>query len=308
MPHFLDLFSVGADSAAAIVETAIRWKQARAGWPRGRTDAKALLDGHVLAAIFEKPSTRTRVSFDMAMRQLGGTSMILSAQDMQLGRGEPIADTARVLSRYIDVIMLRTSGHDLLEELARCADVPVINGLTDLNHPCQALADVMTYIEHRGPVAGSRWAYFGDGNNMANALIEAAGVFGFHLQLAVAQGYEPAADHVLQAQAMGSRIELVSDPLVAARDADVIVTDTWVSMGQADVGEKYAAMLPFQVSADVMAAARPEALFMHCLPAHRDEEVVTPVIDGPQSVVWDEAENRLHVQKAILAWTLDRLG
>lgn len=302
--HFLDLARVGAPALLAILADARARKQARQGWPKGRPDADAPLAGRVLAMIFEKASTRTRASFDMAMRQLGGTTMALGSGDLQLGRGETIADTARVLSRYVDAIMIRTGGHDKLLELAAYASVPVINGLTDLSHPCQVMADILTVEEAHGPVSGTTWAWLGDGNNMANTIIEAAGLFGFHVRLGCPQGYDPDAAAVQAARALGAHIEILRDAASAVSGADVVVTDTWVSMGQDGGAEKLAAMMPFQVTAALMARADADALFLHCLPAHRGEEVTPEVIDGARSLVWDEAENRMHVQKAILAWCL----
>ena len=308
MPHFLDLASAKAPGLRAILDEAHRRKAARAGWPKGMPDADAPLAGHVLAMIFEKPSTRTRFSFDMAARQLGGTSIVTNAGEMQLGRGETVADTARVLSRMVDIIMLRANAHDTLEALANSASVPVINGLTDISHPCQVLADIMTFEERTGkPVAGSCWAWLGDGNNMANSLIEAASVLGFDLRLGVPHGYDPDTAVMATACARGGSIDLVRSAAAAVEGADVVVTDTWVSMGQADSKAKLSAMMPFQVTEVLMARANPDAGFLHCLPAHRGEEVTAAVIDGPQSLVWDEAENRLHVQKAVLLWCLGKL-
>lgn len=302
--HFLDLAPVGAPALRAILEDAAQRKAARAGLPRGQADTDAPLAGHTLALIFEKPSTRTRVSFDMAMRQLGGSTMVLGAGDLQLGRGETISDTAQVLSRLVDAVMIRTSAHEKLLDLATNASVPVINGLTDRSHPCQVMADILTVEERRGPVAGSTWAWLGDGNNMCNTIIEAAGLFGFAVNVGCPAGYEPDAGAVSAARAAGATITITCDPRSAAAGADVVVTDTWISMGQADSDAKLKAMLPFQVNAALMAVAKADALFLHCLPAHRGEEVTADVIDGTQSAVWDEAENRLHVQKAILAWCL----
>jgi ornithine carbamoyltransferase len=308
MPHFLDLATPTATGLRAILDEAHRRKAARAGQPRGMVDADAPLAGHVLAMIFEKPSTRTRFSFDMAMRQLGGASIVTGAGDMQLGRGETIADTARVLARMVDAIMLRTTTHDKLMELADHAEVPVINGLTDLSHPCQVLADVMTFEERAGrPVTGSSWAWVGDGNNMTNSLIEASSLLKFDLKVAVPHGFDPDAGVMATACARGGCIDLSHNAASAVEGADVVVTDTWVSMGQAEAKEKIAALTPFRVDAALMAKAAPGALFMHCLPAHRGDEVTNEVMDGPQSVVWDEAENRLHIQKAILLWCLGRL-
>ena len=308
MPNFLDLASAKAIGLRAILDEAHDRKAARAGWPKGKPDLDAPLAGHTLAMIFEKPSTRTRFSFDMAMRQLGGTSIVTSAGDMQLGRGETVEDTARVVGRMVDAVMIRTNSHATLEILAENAGVPVINALTDISHPCQIMADIMTYEERSGrPVKGSTWAYLGDGNNMANSLIEAASVLGFDLRLGVPHGYDPDQAVVATACARGGSIDLLRSAAAAVDDADVVVTDTWISMGQADSKDKLAAMQPFQVDEALMAKAAPGALFLHCLPAHRGEEVTAAVIDGPQSAVWDEAENRLHIQKAILLWCFGKL-
>jgi len=309
--HFINLADAGADALAAILAEASSRKAARAGWTKGRVDADAPLAGHVLAMVFEKNSTRTRVSFDMAMRQLGGSALILEAGSTQLGRGESIADTARVLSRMADAIMLRTDDHGKVEELARHASVPVINGLTDLSHPCQITADLQTVIEHCRPLGksldGLEWAWLGDGNNVLNSIVEAAGLAGFHLRIAVPQGYDSDPAFIDRARALGARITVTRDSAAAVAGADVVVTDTWVSMGQAHADEKLAAMAPYQVDAALMAKARPDALFLHCLPAHRGEEVTDDVIDGPASVIWDEAENRVHAQKAILRWVFGQI-
>jgi ornithine carbamoyltransferase len=308
MPHFLDLASPTAAGLRTILDEAHRRKAARAGWSRGRTDSDAPLTGHVLAMIFEKPSTRTRFSFDVAMRQLGGSSIVVSAGDMQLGRGETIDDTARVLGRMVDAIMIRSNDHATVQTLAEHAGVPVLNALTDISHPCQVMADIMTFEERVGhPVKGSCWAYLGDGNNMANSLIEAASVLGFDLKLGVPHGYDPDQAVLATAGCRGGSIDLVRSAAQAVDGAEVVVTDTWVSMGQTSAKDKVAAMLPFQVNAALMAKTQPGALFLHCLPAHRGEEVTAEVIDGPQSAIWDEAENRLHVQKAILLWCLGKL-
>ena len=308
MPHFLDLATPKAAGLRAILDEAHRRKAARSGMPRGAVDIDAPLAGHVLAMVFEKPSTRTRFSFDMSIRQLGGSSIVTSAGDMQLGRGETIEDTARVLGRMVDAVMLRSNSHATLETLADHAGVPVINALTDISHPCQVMADIMTFEERTGRlVAGSTWAYLGDGNNMANSLIEAASVLGFDIRLGVPHGYDPDQAVLATAGCRGGSIDLVRSAAAAVEGAAVVVTDTWVSMGQTSAKDKLAAMMPFQVTEAVMAKAQPNALFLHCLPAHRGEEVTAAVIDGPQSAVWDEAENRLHVQKAILLWCLGRL-
>ncbi len=255
--------------------------------------------------VFEKNSTRTRVSFDMAIRQLGGTGIVLDAGTTQLGRGETIADTARVLSGYVDAIMIRTDDHAKIEELAAHATVPVINGLTDLSHPCQLMADMQAVIEAGKPLAGTRWAWLGDGNNVANSLAEAGGLMQFDVAVACPPGYDPDAAMLRGA---GNRARVTRDPLEAVKDADVIVTDTWISMGQVHAEEKLAAMMPYQVTEAMMAAAKPGAVFLHCLPAHRGEEVTAEVIDGPQSLIWPEAENRLHAQKAILRWCFGQIG
>lgn len=308
MPHFLDLASAGAPALRVILAEAHRRKAARSGLPKGMTDADAPLSGHTLAMIFEKPSTRTRFSFDMGIRQLGGSSIVTSNSDMQLGRGETIADTARVIGRMVDAVMLRTADHGIIEALAAASPVPVINGLTDASHPCQLIADIMTVEEALGrPIAGSHWAWLGDGNNMTHSLIEAASLLDFSVSLGVPEGYDCDPAVLAAARTRGGRINLSRDAAEAAAGADVIVTDTWVSMGQTSAEAKLKAMMPFQVNAALMAKAKPDAIFLHCLPAHREEEVTGEVMDGPQSRVWDEAENRLHAQKAILLWCLAKL-
>jgi ornithine carbamoyltransferase len=308
MRHFLDLAGAGAPALRTILAEAHRRKAARAGLPKGTPDADAPLSGHVLAMIFEKPSTRTRFSFDMAIRQLGGSSIVTTSSDMQLGRGETIADTARVIGRMVDAIMLRTAAHSIIEELAAEAPVPVINGLTDASHPCQLIADIMTVEEALGrPVEGSHWAWLGDGNNMTHSLIEAGSLLGFSVSLGIPAGYDADEGVIAAARARGGKVTLTRDSTEAAAGADVVVTDTWVSMGQKSGAEKLAAMMPYQVTSALMAKAKPEAIFLHCLPAHREEEVTGEVMDGPQSRVWDEAENRLHAQKAILLWCLGKL-
>lgn len=306
--HFLDLTSAGGDAIAAMIADAMDRKGARAGWPKGKADPDAPLAGRTLAMIFEKSSTRTRVSFDMAMRQLGGTTIVMDAGSMQLGRGESVADTARVLSRYVDAIMVRTDDAAKLYELAEHATVPVINGLTDASHPCQIVADLMTVIEHGKALPGSVWAWLGDGNNVLNSIIEAAGLMKFTVRAACPDGHEPNDAYVSIADAAGGFVDILRDPAEAVTAADVVVTDTWVSMGQAHADAKIAAMMPYQVTPALMALAKPDALFLHCLPAHRGEEVVDAVIDGPQSVIWDEAENRLHAQKSILLWAFGLIG
>ena len=309
MRHFIDLATAGRSGLRAILDEAHRRKAARSGRPKGAPDADAPLAGHVLAAIFEKPSTRTRFSFDVGMRQLGGTTIVTSAGEMQLGRGETVADTARVLSRMVDAVMLRCASHATIEALGDAASVPIINGLTDLTHPCQAMADMMTVEERLGrPVEETCWAWVGDGNNMAHSLIEAASVMGFELRVGVPHGYDPDQAIVATAAARGGTIDLLHNAKAAVEGVDVVATDTWVSMGETPAKDKLPAMAPFQVTPALMAAAGKDAIFLHCLPVHRGEEVTADVIDGPQSAVWDEAENRLHVQKAILLWCLEKIG
>ena len=305
--HFLDLSDAGTDALAAMLNDAMTRKQARQGWPKGRSDGDAPLAGHVLAMVFEKNSTRTRVSFDVAMRQLGGSAIVLDAGTTQLGRGETIADTARVLSRMADAIMLRTDDHAKIEELQRHATVPVINGLTDRSHPCQIMADLLTIMERGKPLAGLEMAWLGDGNNVAYSLVEAAGLLGFNIRLGVPEGFDCDAAVIAQAQTRGARVSVLRNARAAVEGAQVVVTDTWVSMGQADGASRAEAMAPFQVSAPLMALADPNAIFLHCLPAHRGEEVTDAVIDGPQSAVWDEAENRIHAQKSVLRWVFGQL-
>lgn len=303
---FLDLDQISAAELRDILELAKSIKNARAGIPKGAVDEGAPLDGHVLAAVFEEASTRTRVSFDVGMRQLGGDTLTLSGKDMQLGRGETITDTAQVLSRFVDVIVIRTLSHAYLLELAEYASVPVINGLTERSHPCQLMADIMTIEEHRGPVAGKQMVWSGDGNNVATSLVHAAVQFGFSLKVASPKGYELDADVLAWAQAQGGDVSITNDPVAAVEGADCVFADTWVSLGDDDRDERLQALGPYQVNEALMARAKPDALFLHCLPAHRGEEVTDAVIDGPQSVVWDEAENRLHAQKAILRWVLEK--
>ncbi|NKJ42943.1 ornithine carbamoyltransferase [Novosphingobium sp. SG720] len=305
--HFLNLSDAGGDAVAAMLADALDRKAARAALPKGRADADAPLAGHVLAMVFEKNSTRTRVSFDVAMRQLGGSALVLDAGTTQLGRGETIADTARVLSRMADAIMLRTDDHAKVEELAHYASVPVINGLTDLSHPCQIMADLLTVIEHRKALPGLEVAWLGDGNNVLNSIVEAAGLMKFNVRIGVPEGYDCDAGFVTRAQAQGAKVTVYRDAAQAVAGADVVVTDTWISMGQAHAEAKLAAMAPFQVNEALMAQAKGDALFLHCLPAHRNEEVTDAVIDGPRSVVWDEAENRIHAQKSVLRWAFGQI-
>ncbi|QFT76156.1 ornithine carbamoyltransferase [Erythrobacter sp. THAF29] len=305
--HFLDLGDAGADAIAALINDAIDRKAARSGWAKGQPDSDAPLAGRVLALVFEKNSTRTRVSFDIAMRQLGGTVLILEAGSSQLGRGETIADTARVLSRMVDAIMLRTDDHSKIEEMARHATVPVINGLTDRSHPCQIVADLLTMIEHGKSLPGLEVAWFGDGNNVLHSVLEAAGLMKFNVRVATPAGFEPEPEFVELARAGGASVTLTQDAGVAARGADVIVTDTWVSMGQDHADAKLAAMAPFQVNSALMAEAKSDAIFLHCLPAHVGEEVSEDVFESDRSVVFDEAENRIHAQKSILLWSFGLL-
>ena len=307
MRHFLDLSDAGGDALAAMINDAQDRKTARRGWPKGLPDADRPLEGHVLAMVFEKNSTRTRVSFDIAIRQLGGTSLVLDAATTQLGRGESIADTARVLSRMVDAIMVRTDDHAKVEEMARHASVPVINGLTDRSHPCQIVADLLTVVEQGKALPGLELAWLGDGNNVLHSIIEAAGLMKFNVRAGTPQGYDPDQGFVDEARARGARITLTRDPAEAVAGADIVVTDTWVSMGQQHAHNKIAAMAPFQVNEALMARAKADARFLHCLPAHVGEEVSEGVFESPQSVVFDEAENRIHAQKSILLWCLARL-
>jgi ornithine carbamoyltransferase len=302
--HFLDLKDIPSETLGHILDTACRWKEARKGMPKGAVDEGAPLSGRTLAMVFEKSSTRTRISFEMAMHQLGGSSIILQGSSMQLGRGETIADTARVMSRYVDAVMLRANTHAAIEELANEGAVPVINALTDRSHPCQLMADILTIEEHLGSIRGKKIAWVGDGNNVATSLIEAAVKFDFSLTLGCPDGLRPDMGVLNWAEGLGGDITVTGDPDAAVRRANAVFTDTWISMGDDRTGTKLKALEPFQVNDALMAKAADDALFLHCLPAHRGEEVTNSVIDGPQSVVWDEAENRLHAQKAILAWCL----
>jgi ornithine carbamoyltransferase len=297
--HFLDIWAVEGAALRAILEDAKTRKAARQGYPQGRPDPDAPARERTLAMIFQKNSTRTRFSFDAAIRQLGGASVIATANDMQLGRGETVEDTARVLSRMVDAVMIRAVGHDGIEAFADAASVPVINGLTDASHPCQIMADVLTFEEHRGPIAGRTVAWIGDGNNVCASFIHAAAKFDFNLVVACPDAYRPSESDLAHAP---GRVEITRDHRAAVRDADCIVADGWVSMGDCDYDARVEAFAPYQVDEALMALARPDAVFLHCLPAHRGEEVTDAVIDGPQSLVWDEAENRIHAQKSILAW------
>lgn len=305
--HFLDLSDAGGNAIAAMINDAQDRKATRASWPKGRADTDRPLDGHVLAMIFEKNSTRTRVSFDIAMRQLGGSAFILDSGTSQLGRGESIADTARVLSRMCDAIMLRTDDHAKIEEMAQHASVPVINGLTDRSHPCQIVADLLTIIEQGKALPGLEVAWFGDGNNVLHSILEAAGLMKFNVRIATPAGFEPDGEFVDMARAGGAQVSLTQDPAAAAVGADIVVTDTWVSMGQENVENKLGAMAPYQVNQALMVHAKQDAKFLHCLPAHVGDEVDQAVFEGGQSVVFDEAENRIHAQKSILLWALGKL-
>ena len=295
MKHFLDLYSTIPEEIRAILDLA---KQVKAE-PSRFADVMA---GKKLAMIFEKSSTRTRVSFELAMQEMGGYAMFLSNRDMQLGRGETIADTAKVMSRYVDAMMLRCYSHNTLLELAEHASVPVINGLTNMSHPCQLMADMLTIEEYCGVLEDKVIAWIGDGNNMANSYAAAAQQMGFELRFACPKELMPNKARLEAAIEAGAAIRIMDSAEEAARDADVVVTDTWVSMGDEDAEQRMAWLKPYQVTQDIMKLANSQAIFMHCLPAHRGEEMTAEVIDGPQSVVWDEAENRLHAQKAILLW------
>ncbi len=299
--HFIDLSDFTGDQIRRVLAlgSAIKSKRRKGEPPRERP-----LAGKVLAMVFDKPSTRTRVSFDVGMRELGGETIMLTGSEMQLGRGESIADTARVLSRYVDAIMIRILEHDMMTELAAHADVPVINGLTKLTHPCQIMADVMTFEEHRGSIEGSTVAWTGDANNVLASWIHAAARLDFSLNIATPAELAPDAEILAWAKENGARINLTSDPFAAAEKADAVVTDCWVSMGDEDEGRRHNLLQPYQVNGKLMGVAKKDAIFMHCLPAHRGEEVTDEVMDGPNSVVFDEAENRLHAQKGILAWCL----
>ncbi len=307
MNHFLDIHTTDSADLRNIIDSAHASKAARKGFTRGAPDKEQPLADHMVALIFEKPSTRTRVSFDVGVRQMGGQTMVLSGKEMQLGHGETIADTARVLSRYVDLIMIRTFDESVLTEMAEYADVPVINGLTDRTHPCQIMADIQTFEEHRGSIKGKKVVWSGDGNNVCASFLHAAGQFGFDLTFTGPQILDPEQEFVDLARSKGATIEISRDPFEAVKDADLIVTDTWISMHDAQSARerRHNLLRPYQVNDHLMSHAKPDALFMHCLPAHRDEEATSAVMDGPHSVVFDEAENRLHAQKAIMRWCLD---
>jgi len=310
VPDFTDIGVLDYATLRQILADAKARKRLRDGWPRGVPDADRPLEGRILAMIFEKPSTRTRVSFEVAMRQLGGQTIEMSGSTMQLDRGETVTDTAKVLSRYVDAIMIRTPRHEVLEELAAGADVPVINGLTDRSHPCQVMGDIMTFEEQKGPIQGAKIAWIGDGNNMAATWIQASAKFGFRLELACPSELSPDAEVLSWAQSQGASIKIVSSAAEAAAGADCVVTDVWLSMSDespnspSETTGRRELLVPFQVNSEIMSLAQPQALFMHCLPAHRGQEVTGDVIDGSNSVVWAEAENRLHVQKGILNWCM----
>jgi ornithine carbamoyltransferase len=303
--HFIDLWALQPADLRLILDDAARRKAARKGWPKARVDADAPGRDRSLAMIFEKNSTRTRFSFDAAIRQLGGASIIATASDMQLGRGEPIEDTAKVLSRMVDAVMIRANRHGDVERFAAVAEVPVINGLTDASHPCQIMADLLTIEEHRGPVAGKTIAWVGDGNNVCASLLHAAPKLGYRMQIATPKAYAPNQADLARAE---GAVTLFATKEDAVAGADVVVTDTWVSMGDLDKDARLDALAPFQVDDALMDRAAKDAVFLHCLPAHRGEEVTDAVLDGPRSLAWDEAENRIHAQKSVLAWCFGAIG
>ncbi|WP_339108307.1 ornithine carbamoyltransferase [Thioclava sp. GXIMD4216] len=308
MNHFLDIHTTSQADLRAMIDQARAMKDARKGQPKGTPDAEKPLDGHMVALIFEKPSTRTRVSFDVGVRQMGGQTMVLSGSDMQLGHGETIADTARVLSRYVDLIMIRTFEEETLLEMAEYASVPVINGLTNRTHPCQIMADIMTFEEHRGPIKGKKVVWSGDGNNVCASFMHAAGQFGFDFTFTGPQPLDPEREWIDFARNMGVKCEIERDPVKAVEGADLIVTDTWVSMHDPESAKerRHNQLRPYQVNAELMKHANPDALFMHCLPAHRNDEATSEIMDGPNSVIFDEAENRLHAQKAVMRYCLGK--
>ena len=308
MPNFLDIKTIESSELKKIIQTALEIKKSRSGLTKGALDSDKALEGQVVALIFEKPSTRTRISFDVGVRQMGGQTIVLSGKDMQLGHGETIADTARVLSRYVDLIMLRTYEEATLHEMAQFATVPVINGLTNFSHPCQIMADILTYEEHRGSIKGKKIVWSGDGNNVFNSYAHAAEKFNFNLTFTGPETLEPDRKLIEQARQNGTKISIEIDPAAAMRDADLVVTDTWISMHdlQSARERRHNQLRPYQVNKELIANAKPDALFMHCLPAHRDEEATSEIMDGKNSVIFDEAENRLHIQKAIMRWCLDK--
>ncbi len=304
--HFIDLWQLEASELRGILDLAHAMKAERKGWPKGKVDQGAVLGDHVLAMVFEKSSTRTRFSFDMAMRQLGGTTIVATAGDMQLGRGETIEDTSRVLSRFVDAVMIRANSHADVEAFAELSSVPVINGLTDRSHPCQIMADLQTLEEAGLDLNGARLAWVGDGNNVCSSFIHAAPKFGFSLAIGTPGRYAPDEDEIEISREMQGRIDLYDTAEEAVAGADVVIADTFVSMGDKDADERLAELDPYAVTEELMGLAQGGAKFLHCLPAHRGEEVDAEVIDGPQSLVFDEAENRLHAQKAILRWCLQK--
>lgn len=296
--HFIDIADFTKDQLDGIIADAKAMKA-------NPDDFNEVLKGKKIAMIFEKPSTRTRISFEVGIIELGGSPIVLSAADMQLGHGETVADTAKVLSRFVDAIMIRANSHEMVLELAANATIPVINALTDRSHPCQIMADLMCFEEHKGGLKGKNIAWFGDGNNVAASWIEAAPIFGFNLTIASPEELDPNSDILQKAVAAGGNVKIERDPNKAATDADCIITDCWVSMGDKDAANRHNLLAPYQVDKHVMKLAKKDSIFMHCLPAHRNEEVMADVIDGPQSVVFDEAENRLHAQKAIMKYLFD---
>ncbi|WP_120633393.1 ornithine carbamoyltransferase [Ruegeria sp. EL01] len=306
MNHFLDIHKTDAAELRSMIDQAGAMKQNRLGRPKAAPDGDQPLAGRMVALIFEKPSTRTRVSFDVGVRQMGGQTMVLSGKDMQLGHGETIADTARVLSRYVDMIMIRTFDETILTEMSEYSDVPVINGLTDRTHPCQIMADVLTFEEHRGPIKGKKVVWTGDGNNVCASFLHAAGQFGFDLTFTGPSQLDPEEEFIGLARQKGSKIIVERDPHKAVEGADLVVADTWVSMhdSQSAKERRHNMLRPYQVNAELMSHAKPDVLFMHCLPAHREEEATSEIMDGPNSVIFDEAENRLHAQKAVMRWCL----
>ena len=308
MADFLDIRDVAADELRQIIESARLMKKKRTGRPKGDLDEELALKGHVVALVFQKPSTRTRISFDVGIRQLGGESLVLSGSELHLGKGESIPDTARVLSRMVDMVMIRTFKESDLREFAAHCDVPVINGLTDNSHPCQVMADIMTFEEFRGSIKGKRVAWLGAGSNVCASMLHAAGQFGFNITFSGPDSMRPDQSSVDFAISKGSEVAFESDPQRAVRDSHLVATDAWVSMHERDsLGKnRIKELCPYQVNSRILAEAGSDALFMHCLPAHRGEEATSDVLDGPNSVIFDEAENRLHVQKAIMRWCLGR--
>lgn len=306
MNHFLELSLMSVDSLREILDRAVEMKAARKGRPKGAPDDEQPLSGRIAALLFEKPSTRTRVSFDVGTRQLGGQTLLLSGPEIHMGRNESVADTARVLSRFVDLVMIRTFDAGQLAELAEHSDVPVINGLTDSSHPCQIMADVMTFEERRGSIKGKKVVWSGAATNVCSSLIQAAGQFGFEFTYAGPEGMEPERSSCEFAKSLGAEVRIERDPMRAVQEADLVMTDTWIAMHEIDSehAKRRVALEPYRVNAELMSRAKPDALFMHCLPAHRGEEVTSEVMDGLNSAVFDEAENRLHVQKSIMRWCL----